>query len=1349
MQKPLALFVGTLLASLVPAQFGDAWVEPKEQYDIEVAQTRLSDNVYIENNTRLFLSTQISTLEEEPKILQPHVGLEVRDAVPIIGDANLVGPQGSLLSGGWSTVVRYDQPRGKNSVASVITAGVRGDFSGLTPEEVRLHNLLLGRFLFDQFLVPGLNWLCGVKLDAATAAGVISGIITGHNSQIIEQFRDVVRTGSPSEAVYFMWQIMVREIETGGPIASYIARKYGVNLVEKMAERIAKHVVVSFIPGLNAVDRMLWLLNSGGTTANMVPAVLDVQSTPTKINFNIYFNAGVGAVYPGFIRMDGADDEISLHGHRLVPVPGKPFLVRVYDKATGKFHEVQNPRVTTSGRSLTFKLPESAIGTRRGPLRFDLVIDKQVLHCPGTVQIVHDLVVHRLEPSHGPPGTRVRIISDGVYPYTRTNTVFMKLPGDLTATRSPVELVSREWLEFVVPPSLLVDTKTNYEVYVEERHGSTRKESRHLTFTVDPGTYEQARQNHREESMPEGKFSVKGTLDDATPARTHLFDAPAGMQIEVELKSVMGPNQSQTVGELEYWNVSLISSPAGAPLQGFAVGDPFQNVLSGLPSQRTFHTTQSIPGQNKYGISVRKKSKEAVSYLFDVRFIRRDDALSGQDAGHDFDHALPIRNNERYNSRLSTERRRHGEDINDIYRVEGVADDNEIVVKVSGAPTTYPFTKDEGTITGVTLYCQGEADREPYPVAWHETPLGARQTTASFVHSTNGNRRYFIEVEGGVANTEYWVEVLVRPAIPPPVPLEPIMSDFMSSDEGWQLSGNFETRTRKPEHQKFEGGGYIHESDALPEQTVGPLDVMIAVDTTGSMGGTIASVRDSTVRIIEELRRRTSTLRVGLVSFKDVASDGAGSRSIVPLSPNIEQSLAAVRGWSASGGGGDGPEDLLHALKGALQSTWRVNDDQGRKVARVVICVTDVPPKVNANGADFEGNTLTSIGRLANAQGARIYPVIVSSDVNALNAAEDLASTTGGKTLQLKSQAEVADALVQSCYAALEPSSPMYWEAPAKFLGDKRRYLGSNLSFLAYSFMLDYTATPEPFSGDDVVLEGAGMAIAMRSGIRPHSEAGSPASWRAYVVPLDPRGKWTHVSTRKLATAEEIGDVLAKLTKLKIRADYYAGQERVQLDEVRMGERDALTDRGLDERGQELLSIFDRWKSMSISTSKQIENQWNTAEADERMEKRFVDRLGRTAGLIYVLRFSGDIELAWTAYSNPGAKERGFSEVERHLNRAVEKLRLKGTATVAQVSRARRAFASWRKFATSVSGQLENLTRMALDIAAGEERLMNLSGTAYGTQADANEALRTRFENAKKGLHMEADAMLTELTELD
>lgn len=1341
MRNLVAVVLTLALAAIVKPQT-DCWVEPKQQYDIEIKQTRLTENVYIENNTRLFMSTQITSLEEEPKVLQTHVKSGVTDVFPTISDDNLVGPQGSLLSGGWSTTLRYKAPYGKNAVATVITAGLM-DGEEMTPEEYTLYKHLLGRTIFDQFFMPIANWACGVKFDKGASA-FIAGAITGHGTQLIEQLQAIAKTGSPQDIAFAVWQFVIREIETSGPVASYIARKYGINLAEKMAERIAKRILINWIPGLNAVDKFILFVNTTGTAANLIPSSLDLFNTPAKLKFNLYFTPGLGAVYPGIIRLDGKDDEIYLHGHKLVPIPGKEFTVRAYDKVTGKFFELPNARPTQTGHSITFKLPESEVGTRRGPIRFDLLIDKQVLKCPGEVSIIQDLVVHRMVPDRGPPGTRVRILADGVYPYTITNTVLMQKPDELTPTRASVDLISKKWLEFTVPETLIVERDTAYNVFVEEKHGDKRRESRKIAFTIEPGTAKEREQKNRESAMPETKLTFEGTLDAANPARSHTFDVPAGMQVEAELLSVSGPATNLNAGELEFWTLNIVTSADGAPLRGAILNDPFTNVKSGQPAQRVTHTTQSEPGTNKYALALRKKSTEPVTYKFEVRLFRRDDALSGRDAGNRFENALPIRNNERLNSRLSTEQRRYREDLSDMYRVEGVADDMEIVVSVTGAPTTYPFRNREGTVRRVQLYCQSEDDPEPYPVAWHDTPLTFSEGSAQFVHSAVGNRRYFVEVIAGEANTEYWVEVRVRPAMPRPQPLQPIVSDFDQDDENWKVSGNFKTGTEAPDHHHFPLGGFIYASDARPEETVGPLDVMVAVDTTGSMGGSIQSVRDSTVKIIDELKRRSSSLQVGLVSFKDASSDGAAARTIVPLSANLEQSLAAVRGWTASGGGNDPPEDLLYALKGALQSQWRNKDPEGRKVARVVIFVTDVPPKVGANGADFDGSTVGSIGRLASSLGVRVYPVIVGANGDAFNTAEDLAFATGGKTLQLNNQAAVADALIQSCHAALEPSAPMYWEAPAKFLGDKRKYMGTNLSFRMYSFRPAFQAPAEPFSGDDVILEGAGMSLSMRSGIRPDSDLLKNDNWKWYVVPLDPRGNWIHTDNRKPATIKELSDVMASLTKLKIRADYYAGVEKIQLDDVRMGEHDELTDAGLDERGQELHTLLERWKQATETISVPIDRDWNSAEGDARIEKRFRDRMG-AAGLSHCLYWSGNLTLTWTAYSTPGIKERGFQEVAKALGQAMDEVRKSGTATPGQITAVRRAFATWRGFATSVNAQLENLLRLGLEISAGEERLPTLSGPAYDTQNQAILSNRTKYDNATKGALLEADAVLNEL----
>ena len=572
----LAIGFGT--SSTNVQSFYDGFVDPKVQHDIEVRQRRLSDNVELVNNTRLFMSAKITSLDEKAETLTPHVGLKLVDVIPVLADDMLVGPQGSLLSGGWSTVVSYNAPSGRNALVSVVTCGIQ-DMHELTPEEYILWRHLFARTLADQYVLPILNWGCGVKFDSRETVGIVAGLITGHNSQIIEQALAVLKSGSPSEFSYFMWQIMIREIETGGPIASYFARRFGKNLAAEFAKRLAEKAIIRSIPGAGAIDVFLSILNTGGTFANFVPSSWDLMSVPAKLEYRAYFVPGLGDVYPKIIRMDGKDDEITLVGHKLVPIPGKAFKVTVSEKNRGQIFETSTLRTTTRGRSVHFTLPESAIGNRKGPLTYAMTIDKMEVKCAEGTEIIQDLRVLRLEPDRGPPGTRVRIYADGLQPYIITNKVQIQAPDALIPESGVSELVSKLWVEFTVP-NIFVERPTLHNVFIEEEYGGNRKESRKLPFTVEPGTARERAEKHREWSMPEVKFSIQGVLDEATPARSHLLDVPAGMQVEVELAQVSGPEGDNLGGELEYWSLYLLTSKRGEPLQGVSVADRFTEVTS-------------------------------------------------------------------------------------------------------------------------------------------------------------------------------------------------------------------------------------------------------------------------------------------------------------------------------------------------------------------------------------------------------------------------------------------------------------------------------------------------------------------------------------------------------------------------------------------------------------------------------------------------------------------------------------------------------------------------------------------------------------------------------------------------
>ena len=108
------------------------------------------------------------------------------------------------------------------------------------------------------------------------------------------------------------------------------------------------------------------------------------------------------------------------------------------------------------------------------------------------------------------------------------------------------------------------------------------------------------------------------------------------------------------------------------------------------------------------------------------------------------------------------------------------------------------------------------------------------------------------------------------------------------------------------------------------------LDLVFVIDTTGSMRHELADMQANLIGVINILNRLSSSLRIGVVAYKD-----RGERYITrdfPLRPmegaEVGQILDFVRGLEASGGGDD-PEPVDLALKVAIDMPWRA-DAQGR-----------------------------------------------------------------------------------------------------------------------------------------------------------------------------------------------------------------------------------------------------------------------------------------------------------------------------------------------------------------------------------------------------------------------------------
>jgi hypothetical protein len=149
------------------------------------------------------------------------------------------------------------------------------------------------------------------------------------------------------------------------------------------------------------------------------------------------------------------------------------------------------------------------------------------------------------------------------------------------------------------------------------------------------------------------------------------------------------------------------------------------------------------------------------------------------------------------------------------------------------------------------------------------------------------------------------------------------------------------------------------------------LDLAFVVDTTGSMSSLIAAAQSQMIAMIAELARAASVdMRLGVVEYRDHPPQDQLIARVHPLTSDLRQAQASIRGLSAEGGG-DAPEAVLDGvLKACRKLVWRPH------ARRIAVLVGDAPPHgVGAPGDGFPhgcpcGETIDSV--TAAAEHARV-----------------------------------------------------------------------------------------------------------------------------------------------------------------------------------------------------------------------------------------------------------------------------------------------------------------------------------------------------------------------------------------
>lgn len=189
-------------------------------------------------------------------------------------------------------------------------------------------------------------------------------------------------------------------------------------------------------------------------------------------------------------------------------------------------------------------------------------------------------------------------------------------------------------------------------------------------------------------------------------------------------------------------------------------------------------------------------------------------------------------------------------------------------------------------------------------------------------------------------------------------------------------------------------------------------DYAFVIDTTGSMGTSINSVKASATDIVNNIASKGYSWRASVIVYKDFG-DVYVSRVDLAFSSDKTAVINAINAITVDGGG-DTPEAVFSGLMTSIKLPWRAN------ATKSIILMGDAPPKdpepntgytrasviaaANAGGvgvASGKGSGLAApLAQTIAATPSSIYSVAIGSDTTMVTAFRDLSTKTGGAFFQ-------------------------------------------------------------------------------------------------------------------------------------------------------------------------------------------------------------------------------------------------------------------------------------------------------------------------------------------------------------
>jgi hypothetical protein len=216
------------------------------------------------------------------------------------------------------------------------------------------------------------------------------------------------------------------------------------------------------------------------------------------------------------------------------------------------------------------------------------------------------------------------------------------------------------------------------------------------------------------------------------------------------------------------------------------------------------------------------------------------------------------------------------------------------------------------------------------------------------------------------------------------------------------------------------------------------LDVVFAIDTTGSMEPYIHAVRDNILKIMEDVFEFSQGVRVGIVAYKDHGDEGEDEFYLTKILPLTFDKKAVVKFLGSPdlyiGVGGDGAEALECALSDTVNLNWSAST-----TPKAIVLIGDKP----AHGVidSFRACTRMKDYRkevdVIKTKGIKIYPILCNNIHETESSFRWMASETGGTFIYLNEISSLVDILTGICLK----ETGKFLEYKAKLLeyGDKAR----------------------------------------------------------------------------------------------------------------------------------------------------------------------------------------------------------------------------------------------------------------------------------------------------------------------